>query len=88
MGETALGLIAATLTTSAFVPQVFKAWRTKRTRDISGPTFLVLFVGIVLWMVYGALKADPVIIAANATTEVLVISILVLKRMHDDRLDE
>lgn len=88
MPETALGLIAATLTTSAFVPQVYKAWRTKRTKDISAQTFVVLLIGISLWTVYGVLKADPVIVLANLTTAVLAVAILYLKWQHDDRLDE
>jgi MtN3 and saliva related transmembrane protein len=86
--ETVLGLIAASITTSAFVPQVYKAWSTKRTKDISAPTFMVLLAGISLWTVYGALKEDIVIILANLTTATLAIAILVLKWQHDDRLDE
>ena len=86
--ETVLGFIAATLTTSAFVPQVYKAWQTKRTKDISAPTFIVLLMGISLWTVYGILKADIVIILANLTTAVLAMAILYLKWQHDDRMDE
>ena len=88
MPETVLGLIAASITTSAFVPQVYKAWSTKRTKDISAPTFLVLLAGIALWTVYGFLKSDIVIILANVTTATLAIAILYLKWLHDDRLDE
>ena len=86
--ETVLGFVAATLTTSAFVPQVYKAWQTKRTKDISAPTFIVLLMGISLWTIYGALKADIVIILANLTTATLAMAILYLKWQHDDRLDE
>jgi MtN3 and saliva related transmembrane protein len=86
--ETVLGFIAATLTTSAFVPQVYKAWQTKRTKDISAPSFIVLLMGISLWTVYGFLKSDIVIILANLTTAVLAVAILYLKWQHDDRLDE
>ncbi len=74
-----IGLIAATLTTVAFVPQVFKAWKNKSTKDISLAMYLVLFTGIVLWLYYGfAINSVPVIFA-NAITGVLVLSILVLK---------
>ena len=86
--ETVLGFIAATLTTSAFVPQVYKAWQTKRTKDISAPTFIVLLIGISLWTIYGVLKEDIVIILANLTTASLALAILYLKWQHDDRLDE
>jgi MtN3 and saliva related transmembrane protein len=70
------------------VPQVYKAWQTKRTKDISAPTFIVLLLGISLWTVYGALKSDIVIILANLTTAILAMAILYLKWQHDDRLDE
>ena len=70
------------------MPQVYKAWQTKRTKDISAPTFIVLLMGISLWTVYGVLKSDIVIILANLTTAVLAMAILFLKGQHDDRLDE
>ncbi len=38
-----LGLIAATLTTAAFVPQVYKTWQQKSTKDISLTMYLVMF---------------------------------------------
>ena len=41
-----IGLIAATCTTTAFVPQVYKALREKSTADISLTMYIVLFVCI------------------------------------------
>jgi MtN3 and saliva related transmembrane protein len=38
---TLIGLLAATLTTIAFLPQAIKAWKTKSTKDLSLPTFLL-----------------------------------------------
>jgi MtN3 and saliva related transmembrane protein len=70
------------------VPQVYKAWQTKRTKDISAPTFIVLLMGISLWTVYGVMKSDIVLITANLTTAILAGAILYLKWQHDDRLDE
>ena len=70
------------------MPQVYKAWQTKRTKEISAPTFIVLLMGISLWTIYGFLKQDIVIILANLTTAILAVAILYLKWQHDDRLDE
>ena len=72
---TAIGLGAAGLTTAAFLPQVIKIWRTRRTRDISFGMFLVLC----LWLVYGILRDDLPLILANAVTLVLAGTILVFK---------
>lgn len=76
---TLIGFSAATLTTVAFVPQVVRAWRSRSTRDISLPMFLVLALGIGLWLIYGAMIGDLPLIVANGVTLVLVLMILVLK---------
>jgi MtN3 and saliva related transmembrane protein len=77
-----LGLGAAFCTTVAYVPQVMKAWRSKSTADISLGMFTLMVTGIVLWLIYGLLLSDLPLIAANAVTLCLVISILLLKLRH------
>lgn len=79
---TLLGLIAATCTTLAFLPQVVKTYRTRSTKDISLGMFLVLVIGIVLWLIYGVLISDLPLVAANVVTLVLAGIILALKLKH------
>jgi len=75
----ALGLLAGTLTTIAFIPQVAKTWRSKYTRDISLGMFLIFSTGTFLWLLYGIrIGALPVVIA-NAITLVLALTILLFK---------
>ena len=76
---TLLGITAACLTTTAFVPQVVKVWRTRSTGDISLAMFSMTFIGIVMWFVYGLLIVNIPLIFANAVTMVLVGSIVVAK---------
>ncbi len=76
---TTVGLAAATMTTAAFLPQAIKTWRTRQTRDISLGMFLVLCLGIILWLIYGYLRDDLPLILANGVTLVLAGTILVLK---------
>ena len=76
---TFLGLAAAFCTTVAFVPQVVKTWTTRTTADISLSMFLVLVIGIVLWLTYGTLLGDVPLIVANGITLILAGIILVLK---------
>ena len=76
---TFLGLAAAFCTTVAFVPQVVKTWTTRSTGDISLSMFLVLVIGIVLWLTYGTLLGDVPLIVANGITLILAGIILVLK---------
>lgn len=74
-----LGLAAGTLTTVAFVPQVVRIWQRKHADDISTSMFVIFIAGVALWLCYGVtLNAWPVI-AANAITLVLAMTILLLK---------
>lgn len=57
MWLTALGLLAAVLTTAANIPQVIKCWRTREADDISLAMIVTLGSGLALWTVYGARKS-------------------------------
>jgi len=82
---TALGLVAAALTTSSFIPQVLKVWRTKSADDLSYGMFAFYSGGIWLWLVYGLLLRDVPLIVANGITFVLSMTILLLKIRYDRR---
>jgi MtN3 and saliva related transmembrane protein len=72
MSETIiLGFLAAACSTSAFVPQVIKTWRTHSTRDISVGTFSAIVLGAVLWMVYAWLQRDLPVFATNGVRKAL-----------------
>jgi len=75
----ALGLMAGSLTTVAFLPQVLKTWRTRATSDISLGMFAIFSSGTLLWAVYGALIHSLPIVIANGVTLVLALTILYFK---------
>jgi len=72
-----IGLIAAVCTTFAFIPQVMKVWKTKQTKDLSLRMYSIMFIGIILWLVYGIRIDSLSIIMANVVTASLVGTILV-----------
>ena len=74
-----IGFAAATCTTVAYAPQAIKVWKTRSTGDISLGMFLVMVLGLALWLIYGLLSGDAPLVAANAVTIVLAGSILVMK---------
>jgi len=74
-----IGLAAAVLTTSSFVPQIVKIIRTKGTKDISLLMYVVITIGFFLWLLYGVLREDPAIIFANVIALILGLFVLVLK---------
>jgi MtN3 and saliva related transmembrane protein len=73
------GFLAGTLTTISFVPQVLKAWRSKRCDDLSWGMLVTFSAGVMLWLIYGLRLSAPPIIIANAVTLALLITIVVLK---------
>ena len=74
-----IGFLAAILTTIAFLPQVIKTWKTKKTEDVSLITFSILCLGVFLWLVYGLIIKDFPLIVANGITLILVFIILFFK---------
>ena len=77
-----IGYLAATLTTVAFVPQVWQIWRTKHTKDISLRMYVLFTAGIAAWLTYGLLIGAWPVVVANAVTFVLAGAVLVLKLRH------
>jgi len=76
---TAIGLVAAFCTTISYIPQIKKIWDTGETHDISLKMFLILAAGIALWIVYGAMQGDAVIILANSVSLTFLATILFFK---------
>jgi MtN3 and saliva related transmembrane protein len=74
-----LGFAAAACTTLAYAPQFVKVWKTRSTEDISLGMFLVMVLGLLLWLLYGLLSGDAPLIVANAITLVLAGGILWMK---------
>jgi MtN3 and saliva related transmembrane protein len=74
-----IGIVAGFLTTTAFIPQVWKIWRTRTANDISYGMFAMFTFGVLLWLVYGILINAPSIILANGITFVLASLVIALK---------
>lgn len=74
-----LGLVASVFTTSSFIPQVWRTWQTRDVSGISLPTYLIITIGLALWLVYGILRGDMPLIVANAVMVILTGAITVMK---------
>jgi MtN3 and saliva related transmembrane protein len=76
---TAIGLLAAFCTTVSYVPQLKKCWDTGSADDLSLKMFSILAAGIALWIVYGIMQGDAVIVLANSISLLFLIGILYFK---------
>jgi MtN3 and saliva related transmembrane protein len=71
-----IGFIAATLTTSAFLPQAFKIWKFKTADGLSLSMYLVMGTGTLSWLVYGLLIESPSVIVANCISFSIILFII------------
>lgn len=74
-----IGAAAATLTTTAFIPQALQVLRTRHTKDISLGMYVIFTSGVALWAIYGWMIHSWPVIAANVLTLLLAGSVLVMK---------
>jgi MtN3 and saliva related transmembrane protein len=74
-----VGTCAALLTSLSYLPQVQKAWPHGSTSDLSLTMLVTLTTGLMLWIGYGVLRGDWVIIAANVVGAVLSAGVLAFK---------
>tara|TARA_B100000965_G_C19362908_1_gene656813 strand:+ start:162 stop:410 length:249 start_codon:yes stop_codon:yes gene_type:complete len=74
-----LGFIAAILTTSAYMPQAYKIWKTRSTDSISLSMYIVMFFGILFWLIYSFLIKRPPLILANTLSLIMISMILYFK---------
>ena len=78
-----IGSVAAICTTISFVPQLIRVYRLKSAHEISLIMFLVFSFGVFLWLLYGIYSGSKPVIASNAATLGLSLSILYLKMRYD-----
>jgi MtN3 and saliva related transmembrane protein len=79
MNADLIGWLATTLTTFAFVPQVWRAWNTRSARDLSLPMYMIFTTGVALWLAYGLMIHSWPIIIGNIVTLVLASCVLAMK---------
>ena len=80
-----LGYVAGTLTTIALVPQ---AWRSFRTKDVSGISlrmYWIFTLGVAIWLAYGILLGETPMILANSVSLVLACAVLAMKLRYGEQ---
>ena len=74
-----LGLFGAFLSSVTFVPQVYKAWQSKSTGDLSYWMLFILIGNVSTWLIYGIFKNDMAIMIANSIILALALVLLYFK---------
>ena len=76
------GFSAALLTTIAFLPQLYKTWKTKSADDVSLIMLILFIIGLICWIIYGLKINSLPILVANIITFIFNFSILILKIIY------
>jgi MtN3 and saliva related transmembrane protein len=78
---TIIGIGASVFTAISLVPQLVKLIKEKKPGGLSPLMLITLFIGVVLWVAYGFLKHDWIIIISNGFSLIVnaVIGILSIK---------
>jgi len=83
--SSSIGIVAACLTSVAFVPQVWRVIATRDTRAISLWMYLLFSTGVGLWLLYGLLLSLWPVIIANSVTLLLSLIVIFFKlREHKE----
>ena len=78
-GVDILGYSAGAITSLTFLPQVIKTWKDKSARDISLLMFVIAAVNEVMWIIYGALIDNWVIILTNIIVLSMALTMIYFK---------
>ncbi|MGH1398811.1 MAG: SemiSWEET family sugar transporter [Alphaproteobacteria bacterium] len=63
-----IGFVAGFLMSVSFIPQAIKSIKTKDTKSLSLPSYLMYVTACVLWLSYGVALGSPPMILWNAIT--------------------
>ena len=74
-----IGILATFFSLWSTVPHIRKSLRTKKTHDVSKRLIMFVIGGLSLWVLYGILKGDIIIIVANSLGVSLNLYLLFLK---------
>ncbi len=74
-----VGVLAAICTTIAYAPQAYKIFKEKSAKEVSLSMYLILLLGLILWLTYGFLIDSFAIKLANTVTMALALSIIYFK---------
>jgi MtN3 and saliva related transmembrane protein len=78
-----IGYTAGAITSLTFLPQVIKTWKEKSAKDVSLLMFIIAAANEVLWIIYGVLLNNWVIIATNAVVLTMSLCMIWLKLRYD-----
>ena len=74
-----LGYSAGAITSLTFLPQVIKTWKLKSAKDVSLWMFIIAAINEIMWVWYGMLLNNWVIISTNLAVLIMSVTMIGFK---------
>ena len=74
-----LGYSAGAITSLTFLPQVIKTWKLKSDKDVSLWMFIIAAINEIMWVWYGILLNNWVIISTNLAVLIMSVTMIGFK---------
>ncbi len=71
-----IGLLAGILGIIAWFPQIREVWVHKKHEGISLPTFGLIIIALILWLIYGFLIGSAALILANISALLVILAVV------------
>jgi MtN3 and saliva related transmembrane protein len=88
MSAEIIGYVGAALSVTAFVPQAWKVIKTRETKELSTPMWILEICAFATWVAYGVAKSALPIIIPNAICFLLSGFILMMKLLPEKQRDK
>ena len=75
----ALGFIGGGLITCSLIPQVYRVFKLRSAREISLLFNILLLIGLIFWIAYGASFSLVPVVLWNSIALALVVGLLIAK---------
>lgn len=72
-----IGIAASVFSTASLLPQLIKILKEKKAENLSVSMLIILMAGLLLWIAYGVILNDPIIITANAISVIINLMIII-----------
>jgi MtN3 and saliva related transmembrane protein len=78
-----VGYAASAITVLTFLPQVIKTWKEKSAKDVSLMMFIIAIVNEVLWITWGVLINNKIVIITNVVMVIMASTMVFLKLKYN-----
>lgn len=78
-----IGFLAAFTSTVSLIPQIYKTYTTKSSKDLSYIMLINFFITSVLWITYGIMILSAAVYIANIIMLFFSIALMILKYIYD-----